>query len=136
MDGFGLRVLKRQLESYLRELKRRTIWRGECEVPARLRFYRAEDIGCATALVFVVPSRLPSRCNWRGGPDVGMQRDRLLVQAHHRLLWIAGVFIRLQHILHLRDVLFIEFGHAPHFFPATALSRSEERRVGKECRSR
>src|ERR1019366_5186419 len=98
MDGLGLRVLKSQLESYLGEFNRCTIWCGECEVPARLRLYRTENIGCTTALVFVIPSRFPSRCCGRGWPDVGMQRDRLLIQAHHRLLWIAGFFIRLQYI--------------------------------------
>jgi hypothetical protein len=30
------------------------------------------------------------------------------------------LFIRLQHVLHLGDVFGVEFGHAPHFFPATA----------------
>src|SRR5271157_4617166 len=111
MDSLGFRVLKGQLEGYMRELNRRTIRRGECEVPARLRLYRAENIGCTTALVFVIPPRFPSRCSGRGWPDVGMQRDRLLIQAHHRLLWIAGLFVRLQYIFHLRDVVFIEFGH-------------------------
>ena len=52
--------------------------------------------------------------------DVGMQRDWLLIQTHHRLFGIVGLFIRLQNIFHLGDVIIIEFGHAPHFFPATA----------------
>src|ERR1017187_3036337 len=125
MDGLGFRVLKSQLEGYLRKLNRRTIWRREYEVLARLRLYRTENIGGTTALVFVILPRFPSRCRWRGWPDVGMQRDRLLIQAHHRFLWIAGFFIRPQNILHLRDVLFIEFGHGrgrDAGFPCTAES--------------
>ena len=82
--------------------------------------YGAEDISRAAALVFVVSSRFPPRLGRRGRADVGMQRDRLLIQTHHRLFGIVGLFIRLQNILHLGDVVFIEFGHAPHFFPATA----------------
>jgi hypothetical protein len=49
-----------------------------------------------------------------------MQRNRLLVQTHHRLLRVVGLFIRLQNVFHFGDVVFIEFAHAPHFFPATA----------------
>jgi hypothetical protein len=36
------------------------------------------------------------------------------------LLGIEGFLIDLQNILHLVDIVFIEFAHAPHFFPATA----------------
>ena len=89
-------------------------------MPARLRLYGAENIGRAAALIFVIPPRFPSRLGRRGGADVGVQRDWLLVQAHHRLLGIVRPFIRLQNVFHLGDVVFIEFGHAPHFFPATA----------------
>src|SRR6266852_4745291 len=45
-----------------------------------------------------------------------MQRDRLLVQAEHRLLGIVWLFIRLQHVLHLGDIVLIEIGHHPTFF--------------------
>jgi len=82
--------------------------------------YGAEDISRAAALVFVISSRFPPRRGRRGRTDVGVQRDRLLIQAHHRLLGIVGLFIRPQNILHLGDVVIIEFSHAPHFFPATA----------------
>src|SRR5262245_60246340 len=50
----------------------------------------------------------------RGGTNVSVQGDRLLVQTD---VWL---FIRLQHVLHLGDVVFVEIGHHPHFFPATA----------------
>src|SRR6185312_6832618 len=122
-DGLSLGVLHRQMEGYLCELKRRTVRRREGEVPARFGFYGAENVGCAAALVFVVAPCFPSWCSRRGWADVGMQRDWLLVQTHHRFLWIVGFFIRFQNVLHLGDVVFIEFGYAPHFFPATALSR-------------
>ena len=41
-------------------------------------------------------------------------------QAYDGLLGIVGLLIRSPEHLHLGDVVFIEFGHAPHFFPATA----------------
>jgi hypothetical protein len=36
------------------------------------------------------------------------------------LFGIVRPLICLQNVLHFGDVLFIEFGHAPHFFPVTA----------------
>jgi hypothetical protein len=36
------------------------------------------------------------------------------------LAGIVRLFVRLQNVFHLGDVLVVEFGHAPHFFPATA----------------
>jgi hypothetical protein len=32
---------------------------------------------------------------------------------------IVRLFVRLQNVFHLGDVVVVEFGHAPHFFPAT-----------------
>ena len=40
MDGLGFRVLNSQVEGYLRELKRRTIRRGECESPVGAECWR------------------------------------------------------------------------------------------------
>ena len=86
----------------------------------RLRLYRAENIGRAAPFVLVIPPRFPPRLGWGGGTHVGVQRDRLLIQTYHRLVGIVGLFVRLQNVFHLGDVGVIEFGHAPHFFPATA----------------
>ena len=85
-------------------------WR-EREMAADLRLYCAENIGCAAAFVFTIPSRFPPRLGRRGGSDLGMQCDRLLVQADHRVCSIVRPFVGFQHVLHLGDVLFIEFGH-------------------------
>jgi hypothetical protein len=65
-------------------------------VSAHFGYYGAEDIGRAAALVFVIAPGFPPRCSRRGGAEVGMQGDRLLVQAHHRLLGIIWFFIRFQ----------------------------------------
>src|SRR5260370_39633113 len=83
MDGLGFPVLHGQVEGYLSKFKRRPIRRGKCEVPTRLRFYSTENIGRPAALAFVVPSGFPARCSRRGGSNIGMQRYRLLIQAHH-----------------------------------------------------
>src|SRR6516164_9707427 len=108
------------LTAYLSELKARTIWRGEREMTTRFRLYCAEHIGGAAAFVFVISSGFPSRLDRRARTHIGVQRDRLLIQADHRLLGIIGLLVRLQHVLHLGDVVVIEIGHYPHFFPATA----------------
>src|SRR3954447_7697826 len=123
MNCLRFRVLNGQMRDGLCELRRRTIRRGEGEMTARLGLYRAEDIRRSAALVFIVASRSPSWCGGRGGADISMECNRLLIQTHRRFLEIIGPFIGLQNILHLGDVLVIEFGHTPHFFPATASGR-------------
>ena len=120
VDGLCLRVLHRQMAGDLCELKSGPVGRWEGEVPARFGFYRTEDIGRPAPLVFIVLSGFPARCGRRGGADIGVQRDRLFVQTHHGLLRIVWPFIRFQCVLHIGNVVFIEVGHAPHFFPATA----------------
>ena len=117
---FGCRVLQSQFEGHLGELEAGAIRRGEGEVTASLRLYGAENIGRAAALVFVVLSCLASRLGRRGWPHIGMQRDRLLIQTDYRLLRIIRPLVDFQNVFHLGDVVVIEFGHAPHFFPATA----------------
>ena len=120
VDRGGVRIGQGQLEQDLRELEPRPIRRGEREMPAGLGFHGTEDIGCTAALVFIVLSRFLARLGGRTGPDIGMERDRLFVQAQYRLFGIVGTFVRRQHILHPDHVGFIDIGDAPHFFPATA----------------
>ena len=111
VDRFRFRVCHRQGDGNLSELEARTIRRGEGEMTAGLRFYGAEDIGGPATLIFVIPPRLPSRHRRRGGPHVGMQGDRLLVQTDHRLLRVVRPFVHLQHVFHLGDIVVIEVGH-------------------------
>src|SRR5664279_1852498 len=92
-------------------------------MPARLRLYSTENISRTAPFVLIISPRFPSRLGRRRGAHVGVQRDWLLIHTHHRFLGIVGLFIGLQHVFHLGDVLVIEFGHAPHFFPATAGGR-------------
>ena len=120
MDGLGFWILQSQMEQDLRELESRPIRGGEGEVASRFRLYGAENIGGATAFILTVLSCFPPRFGRRGRTGVGVQRDRLLVQADYRLRRILWPLIGFQHLLHLVDVLFIEVGHAPHFLPATA----------------
>jgi len=40
-----------------------------------------------------------------------MQRNRFLIQTHYGLLRIVWPFIRLQGVLHIGNVVFIEVGH-------------------------
>ena len=87
---------------------------------ACLRLYSTENISRTAALVFVIASRFASRLGGGEATDLGMQRNRLLIQTHYGLLRIVWPFIRLQGVLHIGNVVFIEVGHAPHLFPATA----------------
>ena len=81
---------------------------------------RAKDIRRPATFILAVPTRLAARLGRRRRTNVGMQRDRLLVETDHRLRRIVGPFVRFQHVFHAGDVGFIELRHAPHFFPATA----------------
>src|SRR3974377_639780 len=86
MDGLRFRVCQGQGDRHLGELKARTIWRSEGEVPPGLWLYGAEDIGGPAAFVFVIPARFPSWRGRRGWSHIGVQGDRLLIQADYRLL--------------------------------------------------
>jgi hypothetical protein len=89
-------------------------------VTTSLRLDRTKEVGCAATLVLVVPPGLSSGSGRRGGTHIGVQRDRLFIQTDHRFLRVIRPFVNLQNILHFGDVIFVEFGHSPHFFPATA----------------
>jgi hypothetical protein len=61
VDGRGSLVLKSQFKSNFGELESGAVRRGEGEVTAGFRFHRAENVGGATALVFVVLSCFTTR---------------------------------------------------------------------------
>ena len=88
-------VCQCQGDGHLREFEARSVRRGEREMPACFRLYGAENIGRAAPFVFVIPSGFPPGFGRRGKTNIGVQSDRLLVQADHRLLRIVGLFVRL-----------------------------------------
>src|SRR5581483_2432586 len=59
VNGFRFRVFHRQADGNLSELEGRAVRRGKCEMAPRFWLYRAENIGRATACVFVIASRFP-----------------------------------------------------------------------------
>src|ERR1700751_902298 len=87
MNGPGTGVVPGQFTTDLRELAAATVGGGEGEGTPGFGLDRAEYIGLATALVFVIPSGLASGARGAGGAHVGMQRHGLLVQTHH---WFCG----------------------------------------------
>jgi hypothetical protein len=95
MNDLGCRVCQRQRDRYLSELKTRTIRRREREMTASFRLYCAE--------ILAVPQRSYSlsglasrpRSGRRGGTNIGVQGNRLLVQADHRFLRVVWLFVRL-----------------------------------------
>src|SRR6266478_1502332 len=52
-----------------------------------------------------------------------MQPHRLLVDTHHRFACRERLFVNGQYSPQARDIFLIEFGQAPHFFPATVSGR-------------
>src|ERR1017187_6226597 len=92
-------------------------------MPPRLGLDAAEHIGRSATPIFSIPAGYPSRLHRYRRPDFLMQHHRFLVDTHH---WFPGrerLFIHGQHVLHARDIFLIDFGPAPHFFPATVSGR-------------
>lgn len=82
MYGLRVPVLDRQLADNTGELESGAIRCREGEVAADLWFHDAENIGRAATLVLAIASRFTPRFGWRGGPNIGMQGNRLLVETN------------------------------------------------------
>src|SRR5260370_33097883 len=104
MDGLGLRIRNGQLGQDLSEFKPRTIRCGKGEMAAGLRLYSAENISRTAALVFVIASRFASPPGGGEGTDLGMQRNRLLIQTHFGLFAIVWALIPPPSVLHSSHV--------------------------------
>src|ERR1700736_2249836 len=126
MDGVGLRVAGYDLQQIIGELRRGAVWCRFGKVPPRLRLDAAEDVGRAAPLVLRIAPRNPSRPHGPQWTDIGVQDHRLLIHAYDGLTIRQRIFIQGQHIFHAGDVLLIQFGDAPAFFPATASARGSE----------
>src|ERR1700687_2089746 len=90
---------------------------------ARLGFHGTEDVRGSTTFVFVIALGDLARTRREGRSQIRVERDRFFVQANHRLDGTIGVLINCQDVFHLADVLGVQVGDAPHFFPATASGR-------------
>src|SRR5260370_11043382 len=95
-------------------------------------------LGSTATKTLAVPQRLyslsrlptwPGRAG-RGTPQIRMERDRLFVQANHRLGGTIGLLINCQNVFHLAEVLGVQIGDTPHFFPATASGRGWSTKPG------
>src|SRR5258708_25957875 len=123
MDGIGFRVIQSKVQQVMGKLGGATVARYLGEMPPRLGLDAAENVGRSATPILGIPTGYPSWLHRHRRPDFLMQNHRLFVDTHHRLPYRQRRFIHCQHILHACDVFLIEFGHAPHFFPATALGR-------------
>src|SRR5260370_37298850 len=99
-------------------------------MPPRLGLDAAENVGRSATPIFGISAGYPSRLHRHRRPDFLMQHHRFLVDTHHRFPCRERLFVHCQHILHAHDVVLIEFGHAPHFFPATVSGRGFRARFG------
>src|SRR5215469_7158047 len=93
---------------------------GVAKVKCRPAFgSTAQKTLAAAAFVFVIPARFPAWSCRRGWSHIGVQGDGLLIQTDDRLLRVIRPLIDFQNVFHLGDVVVIQLGHHPHFFPAT-----------------
>ena len=123
VDGLGEGILFDDMPDHASELGAGTIRCRRGEVPPGLWLHDAKYVRRAAPLVLIVLFGWLPRLGWDRRAHIGVQRYRFFVQANHRLGCIVRPFIDGQHVLHLLDVLFIQFRDAPHFFPATASGR-------------
>jgi len=84
----------------------------------------AEDVGRAFPHVLVVGAGRLARLDGQSAAGRIEQLDGTLVQAHDRFSLAVRAGVQRQHVLHPVDELLVDFGHAPHFFPARASSRA------------
>jgi len=85
-----------------------------------LRLHDAEDRGRALALVLVIDPGWLARPHRAAFARITAEHHRPLVETDHRLRWVREARVESEHVLHALDVLPVDRGHAPHFFPATA----------------
>src|SRR5260370_7243815 len=124
MDGVRLRVADGNLQQVVGKLGGGTAVGHLEKVSSRLGLYSAEYVGRAAALVFTIAPRHLSRTHRLRRTNLLMQHHRFLIDTNHRFPCTQRFFVHRQDVLHAPDVLFIQFRHAPHFFPATASGRA------------
>src|SRR5271169_485759 len=81
MDGIGLLIASRDIQQVIGKLGRAASRSHLGEVPSRLGLDPAKYVGGSATLVFIVPPGSSSRLHRDRGTSVGMQHDRLLVDA-------------------------------------------------------
>src|ERR1700682_3936168 len=97
---------------------------------ARLGFHCTKDVRGSTTFVFVIALGDLARTRRQGRSQIRVERDRFFVQANHRLGGTIGVLINCQNVVHLAEILGVQVGDAPHFFPATASGRGWSTKPG------
>ena len=123
MNGLGIGIIVDDVLHDMSELRGGPVGRGRREVPASLRFYNPKYICGTTPFVLIIRSRRLSGSHRPRRTHVRMQRYRLFVQAYYRFVHPIRFLIDRQYVLHLFEVVLVQFRHAPHFFPATASGR-------------
>src|SRR5215472_13288663 len=123
MDGVGLGIVDGDIQQVVGKFSRRAVPRHLGKVPSGFRLHPAEHVDRAAALVFTVSASHSPRPHGLGRANFLVQHHRLLIHTNHRFPLAPRLFIKGQDVLHAPDILFIQFRHAPHFFPATASGR-------------
>jgi len=123
MDGIGLGIADRNFQQVVSQFGRRTVRRHLGKILPSLRFHSAEHVGRATTLVLAIASRHSSGPHRLRTANVLVQNHRFLIHTNHWLLLASRLLIHRQNVLPALDILLLQFRHAPHFFPATALGR-------------
>src|SRR5208337_3924921 len=99
---------------------RLSVTRRVSQVAADLRLGDGEDVRCPMSDVLVVPPGDGAGFSGDAWASVRSQLDGPLIQDDDGLSLICRQLQQVQDVLHPRDVLPVQLGDAPHFFPATA----------------
>src|SRR5215469_11477099 len=123
VNGVGFGIASGDIQQVVCEVGRGAMCRDFGEVSSGFRLHPTEHVGSAATTIFAIPSRHLPRRHGPWGTNFLVQHHRLLIHTNHRLSFTQRFLVHGQNVLHPPDIVFIQFRHAPHFFPATASAR-------------
>src|SRR6516164_2373761 len=123
VNGVGFGIASGDIQQVVCEVGRGAMSRDFGEVSSGFRLHPTEHFGSAATTIFAIPSRHLPRPHGPWGTNFLVQHHRLLIHTNHRLSFPQRFLVHGQNVLHPPDIVFIQFRHAPHFFPATASAR-------------
>ena len=93
VNGLGEGILLYQMPHHASEFGTGSVRRRGSEVPSGLRFYNAKYIRRAASFILIVLLGRLTRCGWRRGAHIRVQRHRFFIQANDGLGRIVGFLV-------------------------------------------
>jgi hypothetical protein len=114
-DPLGLRIMEiDQVAHAFGEVAGGALVSDLDPAPGSVRVEKDEQVDGAVAAIFIVEAFQPARRGRDRLAGLADQLGRALVEAHHRPLWIVGLGVEVEHILHAGDIGAIDLRDTPH----------------------